>query len=53
MSIKLLTIDDQEALRNDKQTIGLIWRSWIWLLKAVEFGDHELDTWLFWYILQS
>jgi hypothetical protein len=24
MSIKLLTIDDQEALRNDKQTIGLI-----------------------------
>jgi hypothetical protein len=36
-----------EALRNDKQTIGLE-EAEFGFRKAVEFGDHELDTWLFW-----
>jgi hypothetical protein len=37
-----------EALRNDKQTIDLFEEAEFGFRKAVEFGDHELDTWLFW-----
>jgi hypothetical protein len=40
-----------EALRNDKQTIGLI--AEFGFRKVVEFGDHELDTWLFFDIFNS
>jgi hypothetical protein len=37
-----------EALRNDKQTMDLFEEAEFGFRKAVEFGDHELDTWLFW-----
>jgi tetratricopeptide (TPR) repeat protein len=47
---KALTIDDQNQLywkRYDKQTLDLFEEAEFGFRKAVEFGDHELDTWLF------
>jgi tetratricopeptide (TPR) repeat protein len=50
---KALTIDDQNQLywkryATINKQLDLFEEAEFGFRKAVEFGDHELDTWLFW-----
>jgi hypothetical protein len=50
---KALTIDDQNQLYWNaaiNKQLDLFEEAEFGFRKAVEFGDHELDTWLFWLI---
>jgi hypothetical protein len=50
---KALTIDDQNQLywnATINKQLDLFEEAEFGFRKAVEFGDHELDTWLFWLI---